>query len=238
MKLDILAFGVHPDDVELSSGGTLLKHKEAGLKVGIVDLTRGERGTRGTAEDRDKEARNSAKILGLDARENLGLPDAFFEINKESKLLVVEAIRAYKPSIVLAPAISDRHPDHKRGGELVAQSIFLSGLIKIATERNGVNQEAWKPKQIYHYIQFRHAHPDFVVDISDQMERKMEAIKAFKSQFYDPDSKEAETLISSQGFMEYIKARSVEMGGIIGCKYGEGFQTEIALKVNNLMDVL
>jgi N-acetylglucosamine malate deacetylase 1 len=238
MKLDILAFGVHPDDVELSAAGTLLKHKEAGLKIGIVDLTRGERGTRGTAEDRDREARDSSEILGLDARENLELMDAFFEINQESKLKVVEAIRAYRPEIILAPAKSDRHPDHTRGGQLLTDCFFLTGLAKIETKRNGEIQEPWKPKHLYQYIQYRYATPDFVVDISDQMDKKLEAVKAFRTQFYDPSSTESKTLISSEGFFEYVKARSIEMGSIVGCKYGEGFQSDLALKVSNLNDFL
>lgn len=236
MKLDILAFGAHPDDVELSASGTLMKHKAMGHKVGIVDLTRGERGTRGTAEDRDREAAASSEIMGLDARENLGLADAFFEINESSRLAVISAIRTYKPDIILAPAINDRHPDHSRAGKLLSESFFLSGLRKITSTRNGEEQEPWKAKQLYHYIQYRYATPDFVVDISDYIEKKMDCIKAFKTQFYDPNSEEPETLISSKGFFDYIRARSTEMGAIIGCAYGEGFQTEVGLKVNNLLD--
>lgn len=238
MKLDILAFGAHPDDVELAASGTLLKHKAKGLSVGIVDLTRGERGTRGTAEDRDAEAATSSKILKLDARENLGLADAFFEVNSESKLKVIEAIRAYQPEIILAPAISDRHPDHTRGGKLLSECFFMSGLVKIETKRNGKIQKPWKAKQIFHYIQYRYANPDFVIDITDFMDTKMESIKAFKSQFYDPNSNEPKTLISSEGFFEYIKARSTEMGSIAGVRYGEGFQTEVGLHVKDIMSLV
>lgn len=238
IKLDILAFGAHPDDVELAASGTLLKHKSLGLKVGIVDLTRGEMGTRGTASDRDIEAQDSAKILGLDARENLGLEDAFFEVNKENKIRVASAIRTYQPDIILAPAIKDRHPDHTNAGQLVAEAAFIAGLRKLETVKDGTSQDPWRPKRVFHYIQYNYRTPDFVIDISDHFDQKMDAIRAFKSQFYDPNSKEPETLISAKGFFDYVKARAVEMGSINGVKYGEGFESGTALQISNLKDLL
>lgn len=223
MKLDILAFGAHPDDVELSCSGTILKNISVGKKVGIVDLTRGELGTRGTASIRDKEAKASAKILGVEFRENLKMADGFFEVNKKNLLKVIQKIRQYKPDVVLANAINDRHPDHGRAAQLIAEAAFLSGLSKIKSPLRGAGGLAWRPKAVYHYIQYRKHKPDFSVDISAFIEKKMEAIKAFSSQFYNPNSKEPQTLISSPKFFDYVRQREEEYGKLIGVKYAEGF---------------
>ena len=223
MKLDILAFGAHPDDVELSCSGTILKNISFGKKVGIIDLTRGEMGTRGTPAIRSKEAEKAAKILGVAFRENLKMADGFFQNDKKHQLAVIQKIRQYRPDVVLAPALEDRHPDHGRAAKLIADACFLSGLIKIATKLKGKKQETWRPKGVYHYIQYRKLRPDFVIDISAFMSRKMEAIKAFGSQFFNPDSKEPATLISQPQFFDYVHKREEEYGEIINAKYGEGF---------------
>ena len=229
MKLDILAFGAHPDDVELSCAGTILKNISEGKKVGIVDLTKGELGTRGTAVIREKEAKAAAKILGVEFRENLKMADGFFQNDKKHQLKIIQKIRQYKPDVVLANAIEDRHPDHGRAAKLIADACFLSGLVKIKTKRSpdpkGRNtmQEAWRPKGVYHYIQYRKHRPDFVIDISKFIDKKMEAIQCFGSQFYNPDSKEPATLISSPKFFDYVKKREEEYGEIINAKYAEGF---------------
>ena len=231
MKLDVLAFAAHPDDVELACSGTLIKLKQAGKKVGIVDLTKGEMGTRGTAELRLKEAQAAADIMKLDARENLDLGDTSFALDRPTELKVVEVLRYYRPDMVFINAKEDRHIDHPRAAELVKQAFFLSGLTKIETSRNGVKQERWTPKQLFHYIQFRMIKPDFVVDITEQMELKMKAIAAYKSQFYDPNSDEKSTLISNKNFMNYVNSRAVEMGFAIMKEYGEGFNTITPLEV-------
>ena len=223
MKLDILAVGVHPDDVELGCGGTLLKHKTDGRKVGILDLTQGELGTRGSATLRLEEAQAAAKILGVDVRENLGLEDGFFQNDQESQLAIIRMLRKYQPEIVLANATTDRHPDHGRSAKLVYDAVFLSGLPKIETELNGEKQEAWRPRHLYHYIQAYRMDPAFVVDISQHMDKKMEAVLAYKSQFYDPESQEPETFIASKGFMDMVKARAIEFGTIVGYRYAEAF---------------
>ena|ERR1051326_3732508 len=223
MKLDILAFGAHPDDVELSAAGTILKNISLGKKAGIIDLTRGELGTRGTAAIRDKEAKAAAKILGVAFRENLKLPDGFFEVNKRNILRVIQKIRQCKPDVVFANAVDDRHPDHGRGAQLIYEASFLSGLPKIITKLNGKKQEAWRPKAVYHYIQYRKHTPDFAIDISAFMEKKMEAIKAYASQFYNPNSKEPETLISQKDFFDYVRHRESGYGKAIGAQYAEGF---------------
>ena len=223
MKIDILAFGAHPDDVELSCSGTILKNISEGKKVGIVDLTKGELGTRGTAAIRDKEANAAAKILGVEFRENLKMADGFFQNDKKHQLKIIQKIRQYKPDVVLANAIEDRHPDHGRAAELIADACFLSGLVKIDTKHNGKKQEAWRPKGVYHYIQYRKHRPDFVIDISRFINKKMEAIQCFSSQFYNPNSKEPSTLISHPKFFEYVKKREEEYGEIINAKYAEGF---------------
>lgn len=232
MKLDILVLAAHPDDAELGCGGTILKHVSMGHKVGVVDLTRGELGTRGTTETRAEEAADSANILGLSVRENIGLPDGFFKNEKEHQLEVVKAIRKFQPDIVLANARYDRHPDHGRGSEIAFEACFLSGLAKVST-----GQTPWRPKVLYHYIQSQFITPDFVVDVSDFWEKKMDAIRAFKTQFYDPNSKEPDTYISSPAFMKLLEARGIELGHAIGAKYGEGYTTRRFIGVDSLFDL-
>jgi bacillithiol biosynthesis deacetylase BshB1 len=223
IKLDILAFGAHPDDVELSCSGTILKNISLGKKVGIIDLTRGELGTRGTASLRLKESALAAKILGVNFRENLKMADGFFQNDKKHQLAVIKKIRQYKPEVVLANAVEDRHPDHGRGARLVADACFLAGLEKIETKLEGRKQDAWRPKAVYHYIQYRKLKADFAIDISSFMKRKMEAIHAFGSQFYNPDSKEPSTLISSPVFFDYIQSREREYGIALNVEYAEGY---------------
>lgn len=238
IKLDILAFGSHPDDVELSASGTLVKHIKKGYKAGIIDLTRGELGTRGSAELRDEEAKKSSAVLGLTIRENLDLGDGFFEINEDSLLKVIETVRAYQPSIVLCNAVKDRHPDHGRGGDLVSRACFLSGLMKIKTNRHGKPQEAWRPRLVLRYIQDRHIEPNLVVDITEEFDTKMKSIMCFSSQFYDPQNKEPKTPISGKDFQAFIQSRAVYMGRLINANYGEGFTTERTAGVDDLMKLL
>lgn len=239
MKLDILALSAHPDDAELGCGGTLIRHVKAGLKVGVVDLTRGELGTRGTPEQREAEAALSAKILGLASRTNLGLPDGFFHNIEEHQRKVVAAIRTYRPEIVLANAVYDRHPDHGRGADIAYTSCFLSGLAKVKTSDGaGREQEPWRPRVLYHYIQSQFIEPDLVVDISDEWEQKMTAIRAYKSQFYDPSSKEPSTYISTPEFLRMLESRGIEMGHAIGVKYGEGFVGRRWIGVRSLADLI
>jgi bacillithiol biosynthesis deacetylase BshB1 len=226
MKLDILVMAAHPDDAELSCAGTILKHIAAGKKVGIVDFTRGELGTRGTPEIRLQESADATKILGLHARENLGIRDGFFRNDEETQLKLIEVIRKYQPDIVLANALEDRHPDHGKGAQLAINACFLSGLRQIKTG----DLPAWRPAQVYHYIQDRYLEPDFVVDISSQWDQKEAAIRAFKSQFFDPNSAEPASYISSPDFLNFIQARAMEMGHKIGVKYGEGFQSQKTLE--------
>jgi N-acetylglucosamine malate deacetylase 1 len=238
MKLDILVLAAHPDDAELGCGGTIAKHTTRGHKVGIVDLTRGELGTRGTPETRHQEADASAKILGISVRENLRLSDGFFQNGPESQLAVIRAIRKYQPRIVLANAISDRHIDHGKGANLAYDASFLSGLIKIeTTDDNGKKQAPWRPEVVYHYVQSEFISPDFVVDISAEWETKMKAVKAFTSQFYDPASNEPETYISKPGFLKMLEARAIEYGHAIGVTYAEGFTTRRYIGVENLFDL-
>lgn len=241
MQLDILAFGAHPDDVELAASGTLASHIARGHKAGIVDLTRGELGSRGSVELRNAEAANSAAILKLSARENLDLEDGFFENNQENQLKVVKVIRKYRPSIVLANALTDRHPDHGRAAELIKNAFFLSGLTKIeTTDEHGVKQNAFRPKALYHYIQSNYIEPDFVVDISEHWETKMAAIKAFSSQFYSENADDAQpsTFISSPEFMSFIAARNQEFGLHIGVKYAEGFCKNRLIGITDLTNLL
>lgn len=238
MKLDILAFGAHPDDVELGAGGTLAKAVANGQKVGVVDLTRGELGTRGTPEIRDQEAAEAARILGLSARENLGFADGFFVNDKTHQLGVIKMLRKYKPKIVICNAIDDRHIDHGKGSRLVSDACFLSGLIKIETEDEGKKQEAWRPKQVYHFIQWKNLEPDFVVDISGFIEKKAEAFMAYGSQFYDPKSGEPETPISNKNFVNGILSRASDMGRLVGVEHAEGFTVERYVAVNQLSDLL
>ncbi|WP_394759510.1 bacillithiol biosynthesis deacetylase BshB1 [Flavobacterium sp.] len=237
MKLDILAFGAHPDDIELGCGATIAKEISLGKKVGIVDLTRGELGTRGSAEIRDLESANAAKILKIAIRENLNFRDGFFKNNEKHQLEVIRMIRKYKPEIVLCNAIDDRHIDHGKGSKLVSDSCFLSGLSKIETSLDNAIQEPWRPKMVYHYIQWKNIEPDFVVDISGFMDIKMEAIMAYDSQFYNPNSKEPESPITSKNFLDSVKYRAQDLGRIIGVEYGEGFTVERYLAVNSLGDL-
>lgn len=237
MKLDILAFGAHPDDVELGCGGTLAKEIAAGNKVGIVDLTRGELGTRGSAELRDKEAAEAAKILGVVVRENLRMRDGFFVNDEKHQLEVVKMIRKYQPEIVLCNAVDDRHIDHGRGSKLVSDACFLSGLRKIETELDGQKQEAYRPTMVYHYIQWKNIEPDFVVDISGFNHKRVEAILAYGSQFYDPNSSEPETPIATKNFLESLSYRAQDLGRLIGADYAEGFTAERYLAVSRLSDL-
>lgn len=237
MKLDILAIGVHPDDVELSASGTILKHIALGKTVGILDLTRGELGTRGSAALRTQEANRSAKILGVSVREQLNMADGFFENNEAHQKQIMQIIRKFQPEIVLCNAVSDRHPDHGRAAKLTSDACFYSGLVKIETKEEGKTQAAWRPKAIYHYIQDQFIEPDFVVDITAYMDKKMESILAFSSQFYDPNSREPETPISSKSFMENVKAKSALFGRAINCNYAEGFTVSRYIGVENLFDL-
>lgn len=238
MKLDILAFGAHPDDVELGCGGTLAKEISLGKKVGIVDLTRGELGTRGSAEIRDKEASDAAKILGVAVRENLRMRDGFFKNNEEHQLEIIRMIRKYRPEIVLCNAVDDRHIDHAKGSRLVSDSCFLSGLRKIETALEGGNQEAWRPKLVYHYIQWKNIEPDFVVDITGFNDKKIASIMAYDSQFYNPDTKEPTTPIATKNFLDSLHYRAQDLGRLIGTDYGEGFTVERYLAVNSLGDLI
>lgn len=233
MKLDILAFGVHPDDVELGCSGTLLAAIAEGKKVGIIDLTRGELGTRGTIETRKTEAANAAMILGIHVRENLGMADGFFQNDESHQRKVITAIRKYQPEIILANAFEDRHPDHGRSARLVADAAFLSGLRKIETVEEGQPQKIWKPVCVFHYIQDRFLEPAFVIDITPYIEKKMKSVLAYSTQFFNPDLNEPQTYISSSQFIESVKARAVLMGKRIGVGYGEGFCTEKTIGIKS-----
>ena len=234
MKLDILAFGAHPDDVELGAAATIAKEVSLGKKVGIIDLTQGELGTRGSKELRKTEALRAAKILGVTLRENLKFADGFFVNDKRHQLEVIKLIRKYKPEIVLCNAIEDRHIDHGKGSKLVSDACFLSGLEKIETEFEGEIQKKWRPKLIYHYLQWNNSKPDFVVDISNFMDVKMEAVLAYTSQFYDPNSKESETPISSKNFTDSVYYRAKDLGRLIGVEYAEGFTVERLIAITSL----
>jgi bacillithiol biosynthesis deacetylase BshB1 len=236
-KLDILVLAAHPDDAELGCGGTIAKHIALGHRVGIVDITRGELGTRGTPQLREKEALDSARILGVSTRESLNLPDGFFQNTKEHQISVIRAIRKYRPQIVLANAVYDRHSDHGRAAELVTDASFLSGLVKVETQEDGVPQEAWRPSVIYHYIQSQLIAPDIIVDVSDHWAKKMEAIAAFKTQFYDPANTEPETYISNPGFLKLVESRGIEFGHAIGVKYGEGYTVRRFIGIRSLFDI-
>lgn len=237
MKLDILAIGVHPDDIELSASGTILKHIALGKTVGLLDLTRGELGTRGCATLRTQEATLAAKILGVAVREQLTMKDGFFENNEEHQKQIIQIIRKYQPEIILCNAISDRHPDHGRAAKLASEACFYSGLVKIETMDHTIIQKPWRPKVVYHYIQDNFIEPDFVVDITPFMNKKMESIMAYASQFFDPNSKEPATPISSANFMEYVKAKSSLFGRAINCDYAEGFTVDRYIGVENLFDL-
>lgn len=236
MKLDILVFGSHPDDAELGAGATIAKEIAAGKKVGIIDLTRGELGTRGSAEIRDEEAIKSAKILGVAVRENLEFADGFFVNDKKHQLAVIRMLRKYRPEIVLCNAIEDRHIDHRKGSKLVSDACFLSGLIKIDTrfEGNDKWQKAWRPTHVYHYIQWKNIQPDFVVDVSGFIKKKTDAIMAYSSQFFDPKSKEPQTPISSKNFTDSVEYRARDLGRLVGVEHAEGFTVERPVAVDSL----
>jgi len=239
MKLDILVLAAHPDDAELGCGGAILHHVSLGHKVGVVDFTQGELGTRGTIETRELEAAAAAKILGLSVRKNLKLSDGFFKNDEEHQRKVIQAIRTFRPEIVLANAIYDRHSDHGRAAELASDSCFLSGLLKIETkDENGVAQLPWRPKAVYHYIQSLFIEPDFVMDVTAHWPKKVEAIKSFKTQFYDPASTEPQTYISSPDFLRMVESRGIELGHAIGVKYAEGFTVKRYPGIKNLFDLL
>jgi bacillithiol biosynthesis deacetylase BshB1 len=237
MKLDILAFGAHPDDVELGCGATIAKEVSNGKKVGIIDLTRGELGTRGTAETRAQEANDAAEILGVTVRENLVFADGFFVNDKKHQLEVIKMIRKYQPDIVLCNAIDDRHIDHGKGSKLVSDACFLSGLLKVETEVNGNPQKQWRPKQVYHYIQWKHIEPELTVDVTGFIDTKMASVLAYKTQFYDPNSTEPQTPISSKNFTDSIKYRARDLGRLIGVEYAEGFTVERYVAVDSLFDL-
>ncbi len=238
MELDILVLAAHPDDAELGCGGTIIKHTVAGYKVGIADLTRGELGTRGTPELRIAEANESSGILGVSIRENIGLADGFFANDEESQRKVIRVIRKYRPRIVLANAIYDRHIDHGKGASLAHDACFLSGLVKIETQdEEGTRQAPWRPEVVYHFVQSQFITPDFIVDISSEWPTKMKAIRAFASQFHDPGSKEPETYISKPGFLRMLEARAIEYGHAIGADYGEGFTARRFVGVSNLFNL-
>lgn len=239
MKIDILAFGAHPDDVELSCGGTILKEINNGKTVAIIDLTKGELGTRGTAQTRATEASNAASILGVSFRVNLGFSDGFIVNDKAHQLEVIKLIRHYKPELVLCNAIDDRHIDHGVASKLVSDSCFLSGLVKIETKFNDslVAQSPWRPKSIYHYIQWKPLTPDFVVDISDHIDKKMESVSAYSSQFYDSKSKEPDTPISSKNFIDSVRYRAADLGRLTGTLYAEGFNVERVPAIDSLFDL-
>lgn len=237
MKVDILAFGAHPDDVELAASGTILKSIQQGKKVGIVDLTQGELGSRGTIETRYAEAADAATILGIEARVNLKMEDGFFQHSPENLRKIVEQIRYFKPRIVLANAIQDRHPDHPKGSKLVSEACFLAGLRKIETTFNGEPQEAYRPEVVYHYIQDRYSKPDFVVDVTEFVEQKFDSIRAYKTQFFDPNSNEPQTPISGKEFFEFLRGRMSEFGRQIGVQYAEGFTVERLIGVEDLFDL-
>jgi bacillithiol biosynthesis deacetylase BshB1 len=237
MKLDILAFGAHPDDVELGCSGTIAKEVSLGKKVGIIDLTRGELGTRGSVEIRNAESARASEILGVVVRENLDMRDGFFVNDEAHQLKVIQAIRKFQPDIVLCNAVTDRHIDHGKGSKLVSDACFLSGLIQIKTELNGEAQQAWRPKLVYHYIQWQTIEPDFAVDISGFMDKKMDSVLAYGSQFYDPNSKEPVTPITSKNFLNSVIYRAQDLGRLVGVEYAEGFTVERYLTVNSLGDL-
>lgn len=243
MKLDILAFGAHPDDVELACVGTLINEIKKGHKVGVIDLTQGELGSRGTKETREAEASRASKIIGLDARENLKLADGFFKNDEASQVEVIKVIRKYRPEIIFSNAIHDRHPDHGKGADLLRDCYFLSGLRRIETELEGVKQEPWRPKTHYHYIQDQYIEPDFVVDVTDSWTKKMESVLAYSTQFTAPDAKvsssdsEPQTYISTPHFSRFLEARAREFGHRIGVEYGEGFTVERTVGLDSVFDI-
>lgn len=238
MKLDILAIGAHPDDIELGCGATIAKEVHNGKKVGIIDLTRGELGTRGTAETRKSEAEEGAKILGVAVRENMGFADGFFLNDKTHQMKLIGMIRKYQPEMVLCNAIDDRHIDHGKGSQLVSDACFLSGLQKIETELDGKKQTQWRPKFVYHFIQWKNIEPDIVVDVTGFMDKKIAAVGAYKTQFFDPESKAPQTPISSKNFTDSIDYRARDLGRLIGTDHAEGFTVERYPAVKSLFDLV
>lgn len=238
MKVDVLAIGAHPDDVELGCGGTIAKLISEGKKVAIIDLTQGELGTRGTNETRAIEAKNAGDILGISARENLKMKDGFLINSEEYQLRIIKAIRTYQPEIVFCNAVDDRHPDHAKAAKLASDACFLSGLIKIETEESGKKQEKWRPKQVFHYIQWKNLEPDFVIDISGFLDKKIESCLAYKTQFYDPTSTEPTTPISSKSFLDSITYRAQDLGRLAGVEHAEGFTTEKTLALKNFDGII
>ena len=239
MKLDILAFGAHPDDVELGCGATIAKEVAKGKKVGVIDLTRGELGTRGTAETRDEESKNAAEILGVSIRDNMEFADGFFVNDKKHQIEIIKMIRKYQPEIVLCNAIDDRHIDHGKGSKLVSDACFLSGLLKIDTKCDDYDgyQDPWRPKAVYHYIQWKNLSPDIVVDVTGFIDKKVNAVLAYKTQFFNANSDEPETPISSKNFTDSIAYRSRDLGRLINTEHGEGFTVERYPAVNSLFDL-
>ena len=238
MKVDVLAIGAHPDDVELGCGGTIAKLISEGKKVAIIDLTQGELGTRGTNETRAIEAKNAGEILGISARENLKMKDGFLVNSEEYQLRIIKAIRTYQPEIVFCNAVDDRHPDHAKAAKLASDACFLSGLIKIETEESGKKQEKWRPKQVFHYIQWKNLEPDFVIDISGFLDKKIESCLAYKTQFYDPTSTEPTTPISSKSFLDSITYRAQDLGRLAGVEHAGGVTTEKTLALKNFDGII
>ncbi|MBK9984433.1 MAG: bacillithiol biosynthesis deacetylase BshB1 [Saprospiraceae bacterium] len=236
MKIDLLFIAAHPDDVELCCAGTVFSHIAQGYTVGIVDLTAGELGTRGSAAIRAEEAANASSIMGISFRENLELKDGFFDFSESNKMTIIRSIRNHQPEIVITNAIRDRHPDHGRAAQLVSESCFLAGLPKIGVNISGQALAAWRPRHVYHMIQDRYISPDICVDITPYIDKKTEAVMAFKSQFYDPISPEPNTPISGLDFQEFLKARAREMGRLIGVEYAEGYTSDSPVRKNNLLD--
>ncbi len=237
MKVDILAFAAHPDDIEISMSGTILKHIAAGKTVGIVDLTRGELGTRGTAKTREEEAQKATKLMGVHYRNNLDLGDGIFENNLETRLSIIREIRKCQPEIVFANSIADRHPDHGRASKLVSEACFYSGLVKVETQYDGQIQSACRPKAVYHYIQDRFIKPDFVVDVTPFVNQKIDILKTYSTQFYDPNSEEPSTPISGKDFFDFIKGRMSEFGRSIGVSFAEGFTAERLIGVEDIFQL-
>lgn len=238
MKVDILAIGAHPDDVELGCGGTLAKLISEGKKVAIIDLTQGELGTRGTKETRKEEAEEAAKILGISARENLKMKDGFVNNSEEYQMRIVKMIRKYQPEIVFANAIDDRHPDHAKASKLASDACFLAGLRKIETELDGAAQQSWRPKHVFHYIQWKNIKPEFVIDISRFMDKKIASCLAYKTQFYDPKSNEPMTPIATKDFQESLTYRAQDLGRLSGVEYAEGFTSEKLLALKNFEGIV
>ena len=238
MKLDLLVFAAHPDDAEMSCGGTICKLIAQGKKVGVIDLTRGELGTRGSAEIRDQEAANASKIMGIHVRENLRFRDGFFNYDEAHQIAIIQRIRKYCPDLVITNSPDDRHPDHGKAAKLVRDAAFLSGLRKISTSYEGEMQLEWRPKKLFYFIQDTWHMPDFVVDVSEFQEQKMEAVRAFKSQFYNPESDEPGSYISSQEFMEFLIGRARDVGHMVEATFGEGFLSERPIKITNPLDLL